>query len=217
MIFIVDVDGTLVDTNYHHTLGWYRAFVQNDVSTSAWRIHRHQGMGGDQLVEAVAGPEVEKTKGDDIRAAEKVLFAQLLPEVRPMPGVRKLFEAFGAAGHRIVLASSARPEEVEHYVELIGSPEGIAARVDGSRVDRTKPHPDLIFEAMKSIEESPEDDVVMVGDSVWDCRAAEAAGIASYALLTGGFSIDELRSSGAEKVFEALCNFTEHIKTNSTP
>jgi HAD superfamily hydrolase (TIGR01509 family) len=215
MHFLLDVDGTLVDTNYHHTLAWYRAFVQNEVFPSAWRIHRHQGMGGDQLVEAVAGREIEETKGDDIRGAEKILFAQFLVEVHPMPGAAELIAAIKEAGHTIVLASSARADEVEHYVGLIGSPEGITARIDGSQVDRTKPHPDLILTAMESIGVSQKDDVVMVGDSVWDCRAAQEAKIASYGLLTGGFSIEELRSSGAAEVFEDLGALTEHIESKA--
>jgi HAD superfamily hydrolase (TIGR01549 family) len=211
MILLLDVDGTLVDTNYHHTLAWYRAFVQNGVFTSAWRIHRHQGMGGDQLVAAIAGQAIEEAKGDDIRAAEKVLFSQLLPEIHPMPGAKELVETLNSKDHTVVLASSARAEEVEHYVTLMGSPKGIQAYVDGDDVDQTKPQPDLVLAAMDRVDATQDDDVVMVGDSVWDCRAAEQAGVATYALLTGGFSIEELQSSGAEKVFEDLFQLIEHF------
>jgi beta-phosphoglucomutase-like phosphatase (HAD superfamily) len=71
---ILDVDGTLVDTNYHHAIAWYRAFRQNEVLLPIWRIHRHIGMGGDQLVAAFGGEQLENEKGDDIRAAESVLY-----------------------------------------------------------------------------------------------------------------------------------------------
>ena len=82
---ILDVDGTLVDTNYHHTLAWYRAFTRHDVVLPVWLIHRAIGMGGDQLVGALAGDDVEREKGDAIRDAEKELYMELIGEVRPLP------------------------------------------------------------------------------------------------------------------------------------
>src|SRR5689334_12390021 len=88
-VAILDVDGTLVETNYHHAIAWYRAFTQNGVELPVWRIHRAIGMGGDQLVAALAGDDVENEKGDDIRDAEKVLYMAMIHEVRPLPGARR--------------------------------------------------------------------------------------------------------------------------------
>src|ERR687893_1288010 len=105
---ILDVDGTLVDTNYQHALAWYRAFRHNDVVLPIWRIHRHIGMGGDHLVAALGGDELEEDKGDDIRAAEKVLYAELIDEVEPLEGARALIEDLKEQGHAVVLASSAK-------------------------------------------------------------------------------------------------------------
>src|SRR6058998_4213408 len=107
-VAILDVDGTLVETNYHHAIAWYRAFTQNGVELPVWRIHRAIGMGGDQLVSALAGDEVEEEKGDDIRTAEKALYLALIEEVEPMQGARQLIVDLKEAGHTVVLASSAK-------------------------------------------------------------------------------------------------------------
>ena len=120
---ILDIDGTLVDTNYQHALAWYRAFRQHDELLPIWRIHRHIGMGGDQLVEALCGGEVEQQKGDDIRTAEKALYLALIEEVEPLQGARELIADLKQRGHAVVLASSAKQNEVEHYLELLDARE----------------------------------------------------------------------------------------------
>ena len=91
-IAILDVDGTLVDTNYHHAIAWFRAFRRHDLTLQVWRIHRHIGMGGDQLVAALAGDEVEEELGDDIRDAESEEYRELIGEVQTMEGSRELIE-----------------------------------------------------------------------------------------------------------------------------
>ena len=111
---ILDIDGTLVDTNYQHAIAWYRAFRRYGIVLPVWRIHRQIGMGGDQLVGALAGDEVESTKGDDIRAAEKELYGELIGEVEPMDGARGLIAELRNRGHPVVLASSAKEDEVDH-------------------------------------------------------------------------------------------------------
>src|SRR3954453_2241079 len=96
---ILDIDGTLVDTNYHHTLAWYRAFRQHEIVLPLWRVHRHIGMGGDHLVEALCDADVEREKGDDIRHAEKVLYLALIEEVEPLAGARELIRELKERGH----------------------------------------------------------------------------------------------------------------------
>jgi beta-phosphoglucomutase-like phosphatase (HAD superfamily) len=115
---ILDVDGTLVDTNYQHAIAWYRAFHRHEIVLPVWRIHRHIGMGGDQLVKALAGEEVDAEKGDDVRAAEKQLYSELIGEVEPLAGAAQLIRDLKQRGHAVVLASSAKADEVEHYVDL---------------------------------------------------------------------------------------------------
>jgi HAD superfamily hydrolase (TIGR01549 family) len=203
---ILDVDGTLVDTNYHHAIAWYRAFRQHGVVLPAWRIHRHIGMGGDQLVEALCGERVEDEKGDGIRAAEKTLYLALIEEVEPLAGAKELVSTLKRRGHAVVLASSAKEDEVEHYLDLLDARELADGWTTSADVEATKPEPDLVHAALDKAGGTP---AVMVGDSTWDCEAAKRAGLESIALLTGGFSEQELRDAGAAVVYgsiEELCD-----------
>jgi HAD superfamily hydrolase (TIGR01509 family) len=198
---ILDVDGTLVDSNYQHTLAWYRALRQHGHVLPVWRIHRHIGMGGDQLIASLCGEEVEAGQGDDIRDAEKALYMALIDEVEPLAGARDLIVDLKRMDRSVVLASSAKPEEVEHYLDLLDA-RGLAdAWTSAGDVERTKPEPDLVHAALRR---AGTDSAVMVGDSTWDCKAAERAGVQTVAVLTGGFSEHELRDAGALAVFESI-------------
>jgi HAD superfamily hydrolase (TIGR01509 family) len=198
---ILDIDGTLVDTNYHHAIAWYRAFRQQDVTLPLWRIHRHIGMGGDQLVAALAGEGFDREHGDEVRAAEKSLYMELIDEVRPLEGARELIEELDRTGHAVVLASSAKPDEVEHYLDLLDARELADGWTHSGDVERTKPEPDLVAAAVEKAGGGP---AVMVGDSTWDCEAAARAGLETVAVLTGGFSEADLREAGAACVFQSL-------------
>jgi HAD superfamily hydrolase (TIGR01549 family) len=198
---ILDIDGTLVDSNYQHAIAWYRALRQHGHVLPIWRIHRHIGMGGDQLVASLCGDEVEERQGDDIRDAEKALYMALIDEVEPLAGARELIVDLQRMGRRIVLASSAKPDEVEHYLDLLDA-RGLAdAWTTAGDVESTKPEPDLVHAAL---ERAGTDSAVMVGDSTWDCEAAQRAGVQTIAVLTGGFSEQELRDAGAVAVFRSI-------------
>jgi HAD superfamily hydrolase (TIGR01509 family) len=198
---ILDVDGTLVDTNYQHAIAWYRAFRQNEVILPIWRIHRHIGMGGDQLVRALGGDQLENEKGDDIRAAESALYGELISEVEPLEGARELIEDLKEGGHAVVLASSAKKHDVEHYLDLLDARELADDWTTSDDVEATKPEPDLV---MAAVEKAGGGDAVMVGDSTWDCEAAKRAGLETIAVLTGGFSEAELREAGALVVYSSI-------------
>jgi HAD superfamily hydrolase (TIGR01509 family) len=200
-VAILDVDGTLVDTNYHHAIAWYRAFTQSHIELPLWRIHRAIGMGGDQLVAALAGEEAEREKGDEIRTAEKVLYMLMIREVRPLPGARRLIEVLKEQGHEVVLASSAKKEEIDHYLDLLDAREVADAWTSSADVGKTKPDPDLVQTALEKVQGS---DAVMIGDSVWDAEAAKRVGIPTIGVRTGGFGEDELRAAGAACVFESI-------------
>ena len=143
-VAIVDIDGTLVDTNYHHAIAWGRAFAEHGVTPALWRIHRHLGMGGDQLVAALAGEQVERRNGDAIREAEGRLYGELIAEVRPFEGARELIASLKDRGHAVVLASSAKAEEVDHYLDLLEARGLVDDWTTSTDVAATKPHPDLI-------------------------------------------------------------------------
>lgn len=200
-VAVLDIDGTLVDTNYHHALAWYRAFRQHQIVLPVWRIHRHIGMGGDQLVAALAGDEVEEEKGDDIRTAEKALYLALIEEVEPMHGARELIVDLKDAGHTVVLASSAKEDEVDHYLDLLDARDLADDWTSSGDVETTKPAPDLVETAR---DKAGGGDAVMVGDTPWDVKAAARAGVETIAVRTGGFAESELRDSGACAVFESI-------------
>jgi HAD superfamily hydrolase (TIGR01549 family) len=207
-IAVLDVDGTLVDTNYHHAIAWYRAFREHGLTVPVWRIHRHIGMGGDQLVAAVAGKRVEDRQGDSVRAAETALYADLIGEVEPFADARRLMELLDRRGHRLVLASSGKRDEIDHYLELLDARDLVEAWTTSADVTQTKPDPDLVVTAIDKVGGGR---AVLVGDSTWDCEAAARAEVPTVAVLTGGFSEQELRQAGAGSVFASLSELCERL------
>jgi HAD superfamily hydrolase (TIGR01509 family) len=204
---VLDVDGTLVDTNYQHTLAWHRALRTHGHTVQMWEIHRHIGMGGDQIVAALVGEEVEETEGEKIRVAEGDAYGELIGEVEPMDGARGLVEDLREDGSHVILASSAKQEEVDRYLDLLDARELVDGWTTAADVERTKPHPDLIHAALEKA--GGEGPAVMVGDSTWDVKAADAAGIATVAVLTGGFSKDELLEAGAAEVVRSIAELRD--------
>jgi HAD superfamily hydrolase (TIGR01549 family) len=198
---ILDIDGTLVDTNYHHSLAWYRAFRQHGIVLPIWKIHTHIGMGGDQLVESLTSASVDEEIGDDIRSAEKALYMALIEEVEPVEEAREFIADLKKRGHTVVLASSAKEDEVEHYLDLLDA-RGLAdAWTTSADVESTKPQPDLVKAALSK---AGGGDAVMVGDTPWDIKAASGADVPTIAVITGGFSRAELEEAGAAAVFESV-------------
>jgi HAD superfamily hydrolase (TIGR01509 family) len=198
---ILDIDGTLVDTNYHHALAWHRALHAHGHAVQMWQVHRHIGMGGDKIVTALIGEEGEEAEGDDIRAAEAEAYAELIDEVEPMDGARGLIEDLKREGSTVILASSAKEEEVDHYLDLLDARELVDGWTTSADVEQTKPAADLVRAALDKAGEAP---ALMIGDSVWDVKAASAADVPTLAVLTGGFSEAELREAGAADVVESI-------------
>jgi HAD superfamily hydrolase (TIGR01509 family) len=211
-VAILDIDGTLVDTNYHHAIVWYRAFRAHGFVVQLWRIHRSIGMGGDQLVASLIGKAADGEHGESIRDAEKQAYMTLIGEVAPLEGARELILALREREHTVVLASSAKPDEVEHYVDLLVVRDLVNGWTTSGDVEKAKPHPDLVTAAM---EKAGGDDAVMIGDSVWDCQAAKAAKVPTIGVLTGGFSAEELKEAGAAAVFESIDELRRDL--DSTP
>jgi HAD superfamily hydrolase (TIGR01549 family) len=198
---ILDIDGTLIDTNYQHALAWSRAFTQFEIVLPIWKIHRAIGMGGDHMIEALCGKDKDAELGDAIRDAESEQYQALIDEVKPVAGARDFILDLKKRGHPVVLASSAKEKEVEHYLDLLDCRGSIDSWTTSDDVENTKPDPDLVLAAMGKVEGSG---AVMVGDSTFDCEAATRAGIETIAVMTGGFSEDELREAGAVVVFESI-------------
>ena len=207
---ILDIDGTLIDTNYHHTIAWFRALYEHAIVLPMWRIHRHIGMGGDQMVAALTDERVEREQGDQIRDAEKQQYMKLIGEVQPMKGSRELIEQLRGRGHRVVLASSAKQDEVDHYLDLLDARELADGWTTSADVEATKPAPDLVQSALARVDAQP-DDAVMVGDTPWDIRAAAQTDVPTIAVRTGGFGADELREAGAAALFESVAELVANL------
>ena len=209
-VAILDIDGTLVDTNYHHTIAWSRAFAEFEIVLPLWRIHRHIGMGGDQVVPELCGEEVEREHGDrhpccggrPLREADRR---------GPADGWRTGSDR-GAqtVGHVVVLASSAKQDEVEHYLDLLDARELTDSWTTSADVEATKPEPDLVHAALNLVDAEPST-AVMIGDTPWDVEAALKAGVETLAVVTGGFAAQELQEAGAADVFESVGELLQRL------
>jgi HAD superfamily hydrolase (TIGR01509 family) len=167
-------------------------------------------MGGDQVVKALTDEQTEDRLGERIREAEKELYFELIDEVAPMEGARRLIEELGRRGHRVVLASSAKPEEVDHYLDLLDARDLADGWTTSGDVEATKPEPDLIQAALERVD-GDSGDAIMIGDTPWDVHAARRAGVDTVAVLTGGFAIEELSESGAAAVFESVADLCARL------
>jgi HAD superfamily hydrolase (TIGR01509 family) len=201
VIAVLDVDGTLVDSNYQHALAWYRALRSLGETFPVWRIHRLIGMGGDQLVAALGGQELEDRIGDEARERQGTEVDKLIGEVAPLPGARDLLLALKERGHRLVVASSGQPRHVDVALDLLGARDVADAWTSSEDAERTKPAPDLLQVALRKLG-APEDASVLIGDSTWDVEAAKRAGMPAIAVRSGGFGDDELRTAGAVDIYD---------------
>jgi HAD superfamily hydrolase (TIGR01509 family) len=201
-IAVLDIDGTLIDSNYQHALAWYRALRQVGETFPVWRLHRLIGMGGDQLLTAVGGADLERRVGDRAREQQVKEADAMLEEMAPLPGARDLLVAIRERGHRLVLASSAQQRHVEVFLDKLDA-RGIAEDWTSSAdVETSKPAPDLLQVALQKVGAPPDADSVVVGDSVWDVEAAKNAGMPAIVVRSGGFGDDELREAGAIAIYD---------------
>lgn len=201
---LLDIDGTLVDSTYHHAIAWSRAFARDGAPPELHRLHRAIGMGGDKLVAHVTDDDVEEQRGDALRDAWKEEYLELRAEVRPLPGARDLVLALHKRGVRVALASSGDPQFSREALHLLDVDDAVELLVTSEDVAASKPEPDLVGLTLERLaERTPVDRAVFVGDTVYDVEAAARAGIPCVALLTGGFGRAELEQAGAARVVES--------------
>lgn len=196
---VLDIDGTLLDSNCHQALSWARAFEGARHPVELWRLHRHIGMGGDRLVAAVSDDEVEQRIGDEVRERWAAAYDEIIDETRLLPGARELVEALGAAGLKVVLASSGIPRHAEHALGLLDADEHADAATTSEDAEESKPHPELVEKALEQVSCGS---AVMIGDSVWDVESGARADLPVIALLCGGYGRAELTDAGAVAVFD---------------
>jgi HAD superfamily hydrolase (TIGR01509 family) len=209
---LFDVDGTLVDTNYLHTVAWWEALRQGGYTVPMARIHRAIGMGSDKLLDHLLDPARDREQDDTLRAAHLTLYTTYWERLRPLPGAADLLRACAVRGLRVVLASSASKKELGVLRRTLDADEIIHTATSKDDVEASKPDPDIIAVALREAGLSA-DRALMVGDSVWDVIAAERAGITCVGVTCGGTSAAELREAGAVETYDdpaALCENLEH-------
>ncbi len=192
---VLDVDGTLLDTNYLHVIAWWESFLAAGYEVSCFDIHRALGHGGEELVETLIG------HGDtSVVEGHRERWAPLRERCLPFHDVAELIRTAAARGAQVVYCTSGNDQDVEDFRRKIGCDDVVAAVVDASDVEQAKPAPDIVQAALDAVGVAPQD-AVMVGDTVYDVRAAAAAGVACIGLLCGGIGERELTEAGAVAVY----------------
>jgi HAD superfamily hydrolase (TIGR01549 family) len=208
---LLDVDGTLVDTNYLHAMAWFRAFREHGIVLPVWRIHRAVGMGGDQLVPALV-PGIEDEVHEAIEETRGERYAELIDEAQPLDQAHELIADLKSRGVTVVLASSSPQAELDHYLDLLDARDLADGWTTADDVEATKPAADLVLAAL---EKAGTSEAVMVGDTGWDVEAARRARVDTICVMTGGWSREELVDSGAAAVFESMEELRQ--KLDETP
>lgn len=205
---VLDVDGTLVDSVYQHTIAWGVAFRTVGMEIPSWRIHRAIGMGGDRLVTEVGGEAAEAAHGDRLRELHGEEFAAVVDQVHALPGASDLLDELRRRRLRVVLASSGEREQTDRLLSLVAGADQAHDFTTSSDVARSKPAPDLVDAAVEKVGGSH---ALVVGDAVWDVRAAKERDMFTVGLLCGGFGADELRAAGADRVFPTCAELVEEL------
>jgi HAD superfamily hydrolase (TIGR01509 family) len=209
---IFDLDGTLVDTVYAHVFAWQRVLADQGMAIDGWRIHRRIGMSGGLFTRAVGrelGRELSREEAETIQTRHGVLFEELLPERRPLPGAPGLLADLRERGIVHGIATSGQRPQIDASLAALGVPEETVVVARGD-VARAKPQPDLFLECARRLA-APVDDCYVVGDAVWDLLAARRAGMLSVGLLSGGYGADELHGAGAFRVYRDTAELRESL------
>jgi HAD superfamily hydrolase (TIGR01509 family) len=207
---LFDVDGTLVDTNYLHTVAWWEAFTQAGYDVPMASIHRSIGMGSDRMLDALLPGQRDRAADGDIKTSHSALYSVYWPRLRPLPGATELLRACHEQGLRVVLASSADPDELKVLCQALDADDAIDAATSAGDVESSKPAPDLVQVALDQAEAGP-DESVFVGDAVWDVHSCREAGVPCVGLLSGGTSRAELTDAGAIAVYDSPADLLEQF------
>ncbi|SFF59604.1 haloacid dehalogenase superfamily, subfamily IA, variant 3 with third motif having DD or ED/haloacid dehalogenase superfamily, subfamily IA, variant 1 with third motif having Dx(3-4)D or Dx(3-4)E [Actinacidiphila alni] len=207
---LFDVDGTLMDTVYLHTVCWWEALRQHGHQVTMARIHRGIGMGSDHLLDALLGDDHDHDEDADLSAAHDALYGQFWSRLAPLPGASELLRACAGHGWKVVLASSAKGPEAEVMIRALDAGAAITAVTTADDVSSSKPAPDLVQQALEKAG-VPAGRAVFVGDAAWDAKAARKAGVRCLGVLTGGWTRQELTDAGAEAVYESPAELLDRL------
>jgi HAD superfamily hydrolase (TIGR01509 family) len=208
----LDIDGTLVDSNYLHVHAWCRAFREVGMAVESWRIHRAIGMDGRRLVESLSGGADEDSR-QRVSQLHSRYYAELSSMLSLLPGARELLGRVASRRMQVVLATSAPEDELARLRSLLDCEDLISAVTSSEDVDTAKPEPDLVAIALDRAG-VPAERAVFVGDAVWDAQAAVRAGVISIGVRSGGVSAEELQSAGATMVFDGPRDLCQHIEAS---
>jgi HAD superfamily hydrolase (TIGR01509 family) len=198
---LFDVDGTLVDTTYLHTVAWWEALRQHDNDVPMAEIHRSIGMGSDRILEHLLGPDRDADADDAVVKAHDILYGAWWERLRPLPGAADLLRECAKRGMAVVLASSAKETELKQLRRVVDADDVIAAATSSSDAESSKPAPDILQAALDQSDVDPEN-CVFVGDAVWDVKAAGKLDIPCIGLECGGTSAAELADAGAVATYQ---------------
>ncbi|MDP9695504.1 UNVERIFIED_ORG: HAD superfamily hydrolase (TIGR01509 family) [Arthrobacter globiformis] len=198
---LFDVDGTLIDSAYIHTLAWWQAFRQSGFDVPMARIHRCVGMGGARLVDNLLPDSRNKDVDEAILSAHSGIFGTYWPSLRAFDGARDLLARCSESGLAVALASSAREQDLQALRSALSADDFIDAATSSNDAENSKPEPDILVAALEAVGLEASG-AVYVGDAVWDVMAAGKLGIPTVALTCGGTSEAELREAGAVEVYD---------------
>ncbi len=208
---LLDVDGTLVDSNDAHAHAWVEALAKHGYEISVPRARSLVGMGGDKLIEIVTGIPVGARENTRISGDRSELFKEKwLRAVTPQLGARKLVLRLLAEQYQIAIASAAKAEELQPLLEIADIADLVEVRTTSSDVENSKPDPDIIETALARLPTARER-TVMIGDTPYDVRAARDASVAIIAVTCGGWSVESL--AGAAAVFSGPAELADCFPT----
>ena len=200
---VFDVDGTLIDSVDLHAEAWQRTFQQYGRDIPFADVRGQIGKGGDQLMPVFFSEEELERFGKEMEKARGKLFkAELMEKVKPFPAVPELFERMKRDGIKIAIASSAKEDEIKHYLDLLGVTDLVEASAPKDDAEKSKPHPDIFAAAMKKLSGVKAADALALGDTPYDAEAAGKIGLKTVGVLCGGFAATDLRRAGAIAIFQ---------------
>jgi len=211
---LFDVDGTLIDSSYIHTVAWWGAFRQygHDVPMAA--IHQLVGMGGARLVDNLLPSDRDRDEDEDIMASHGALYASRWPSLRALDGAKDLLGQCHAGGLAVALASSARERDLQVMRSVLEADAFIAAATSANDAEESKPAPDILEAALEAVGVEA-GNAVYVGDAVWDMKAAAALGIPAIGVTCGGIQVGQLREAGAVEVYEGPRDLLQNLASSA--
>ncbi|MFD7610716.1 HAD family hydrolase [Streptomyces sp. NPDC059828] len=210
---LFDVDGTLTDTNHLHVVAWWEAFRQAGHGVAMRQIHRAIGLSAADLVAHLLGDERDSDEDEALAAAHDTLYGTWFDRLPALDGAQDLLRTLAGRGCRIVLATSAGGAELKALRRAIDADEVIAGVASADDVEAGKPGPEPVHQALEIVG-VPAAEAVFVGDTVWDMKAASAAGVRAVALLSGGIPRADLEEAGAAAVYDDPAGLLKHLDSS---